>query len=230
MKINELSRGMLVTTKNSGTGIVLDIGKFDIVYNTVDHEVLWRGVRIHTSGRWYAPSDAVATRRVVLLGLNGSMQALTAASIARPWNSDQIKEWILKDKVDRLTAAAREQYERATEDFRNAQRSLVHALVPTDNRRGAYYRNDSPFAPLAESDLIKQMLLLYLQYKLQRGEEIESLGDLEAAIETLRDTVRGQREADNTYKVRTENAQVIAREELGSDIEDPTLTIIKVTT
>lgn len=235
MKIDQIAVGQYVSIKRGGQGVIIDIGKYETAYVSDEHETRWRGLTIRTSGSWYTTSTNVGTRRAVVLHINGQLSTVTPASIAEVWSEERVVKLLTESRVEQILTEAKEQYVSARDAYYDTQRGLVNALLGNnpDRLSNRYFRSsESAFAPLADSDLIKQMLLLYLQYKLQRGEEIDSLGDLESAIETLRDSVRGQREAERLLNERTTAAQLaVQREdsEIVSAVKDKRLRISKVT-
>lgn len=228
MKIDQIRIGQWVQVRSNGSGVVLDIGKFNHTYVQQKRVVRWRGIDIEFNGRWYALDPGLGTRRVVIGGLNGTITTVTAASITQVFEAEEVKREIIQRRVAESIGQAESSRDERKREYQDAQRSLVSALAgpgaAESVRRNPY---NNPFLPLAGSDVIKQMILLYLQYKLQRGEEIDGISDIESAIDVLRDSVRGLREVEQQYASTTAAAERTVLSQLESAIDNCSVKVIK---
>ena len=196
MKIDEIKIGKAYVIQHRGIGIVVDIGKLSECSSGsgTTRTLEWNGGSFPFLN-WYRKDDTVATRRVALVQLDrtlGRLIVVTAAQLMFEPQEDSLKEDVVKHLTTNTVKDVKKRWEDNKGVFDNQIRTLVRTLTP-DVTHVHYSLTDNPFGRLLASDALPKMVLLYLQYHHSRGESLNGYDDVEALMDSFRESVAGLR-------------------------------------
>ena len=196
MKLNEIIPGEIYWY--GGPVLVLDVGLYRDFRDSQTREVTVKGLTIRTD-HWFAPDPNAKQRRVVVLMLQngGRIVTMTAAKLSSATGMEQqVKDRLEFIQAERTAADEIRKWETRRREYDGAVREICLAVAGFDDVNNLPWRarHGEPLELLAENkELMSKMLLLWLQYHQQTGQEIAGAKgeDIESMVDSLRDALRG---------------------------------------
>lgn len=194
MKSKDVQIGRLYMTKNRGVVLVIDKGKFT-GFNSGEgpRKVKYKTMTIDIGQSWYFANSNEKQARIVVVSLTShSVQVITGGSLIREWTDDEVREQIVRMRVEQESRERQSKLEEHKAAFTTTLKTCLSEVSGVQPRR-YYGYNDGPYAMLLDNpEFVQQLLTLWLRYHELKGLPVgASSADPADLLHEFQDSLQG---------------------------------------
>lgn len=169
MKSSDVQIGRLYMTKNRGVVLVIDKGKFTVHSSDESiRKVRYKTLTIDIGRSWYFANSNEKQARIVVVSLNAhNVQVITGASLIREWTDEEVREQIVRMRVEQESRDRQSKLEEHKAAFTTTLKTCLSEISGVEPRR--YYGYNEYAMLLDNPEFVQQLLTLWLRYHELKG-------------------------------------------------------------